>query len=291
MSRSLLLISLLAVPCLAQDGPAKTGERVDARRYRVSYESSVDMDLSRVGQGKMALTANTEVDYSFGPAGKKFSVMLDRLHVTTVVNGVENMDVTMGPDGIRVVEAGQTNEVPYADADAPTQEMLRDTHREPLASIEVDETGKELSRTPSTRPGAENMLENGGLQNTRFFHAPYPPEGATWEVEREFAMGNGNVARGTLTYTRGEKGKDGTVTVAVKGTLKGSGKQGPLDIKDATYVLDGKQVWDPTLGDWSEGKLDVAMSMTMFQGAKQVGSAEGKIVASLARRSADAKKE
>lgn len=280
MVRPLLLIALLALPCLAQD---------DARRYRVRYESSMDMDLSRAGQGQVAITADTEIDYSAGPSGRKFSVLLDRMHVTTVVDGAEKMNVTMSRDGLRMVEDGQTNEIAYDEADAPTQEMLRDTYREPLASVEVDATGKEVTRTVSVRPGAKDMLDNGGVENTRFFHAPYPAEGATWEVERELPMGNGNIARGKLTYTRGEKAADGKVTVAVKGTLTGSGQQGPLDIKEATYLVDGKQVWDPVLGDWSEAKLDVAVSMKMFQGANLVASAEGKIVASLARREAPKK--
>lgn len=284
MPRMPLALAAL-VPALLSLTPAlaQGGDERPARRYRVEYESEMTMDLRQAGGDTMEVLATTEFEYAFS-AGARFDVTVERMAVVTSMNGNENMNVSLGRDGLRVVEGGQVREVPYEEADPATRAMIEDGYRHPVATIEVDAEGRERSRALSTRPGARDSLESGSVVNARMFHAPFPADGERWEAEREFSMGSGNVARGALTYTRGAAGPDGRVPVTVSGTLKGAGRQGPLEIRDAVYRVEGTQTFDPALGDWAAGELKIELSMDMLRGGRKLCSATGTILATLERR-------
>jgi len=239
------------------------------------------MDLG--ANGSVEIGALTGFDYTFKGTPQKFAVQLDRMAVKQTTDGVLAMDMEMSLAGFKNVTPQETLDVPYEEGNPQLQGLLDAAFRNPIANLELDADLRETKREVVAGPDAAGLLENGAMENSRMFHAPFPAEGDSWESERAFSMGNGNVAKGKLTYTRGET-VDGRTTVSVKGTLDGKGMQGPLEIKSAVYEISGTQQFDPAVGDYVAGTLDVKISMELAQGGQVLGTGKGTIKATLSQR-------
>lgn len=277
MRRTVLtcLVSLaLVCPALAQESEA-------SRAFGIVLDSTITMDLGANGSAKIG--ALTGFDYTFKGTPQKFAVQLDRMAVKQTTDGVLAMDMEMSLAGFKNVTPQETLDVPYEEGNPQLQGLLDAAFRNPIANLELDADFRETKREVVAGPDAQGLLENGAMENSRLFHAPFPAEGDSWEAERAFSMGNGNLATGKLTYTRGET-VDGRTTVSVKGTLNGRGMHGPLEIKSAVYEISGTQQFDPAVGDYVAGTLDVKISMELAQGGQVLGNGKGTIKATLSQR-------
>ena len=73
-------------------------------------------------------------------------------------------------------------------------------------------------------------------------------------------------------------------TVTVTGKLANAKHKlpaGPLTIADANYTVTGEQTFDPTVGEWTAGKLTIEMSFDIVNEAKKIGSAKGMMTQTL----------
>jgi hypothetical protein len=76
-----------------------------------------------------------------------------------------------------------------------------------------------------------------------------------------FPLGKGQQAKGTLRYAKRKPAGAGPVVVDVTGDLAVEGKMGAAEVKKGTYKVKGTQTYDPALGEWVAGNLDVAITM------------------------------
>ena len=56
--------------------------------------------------------------------------------------------------------------------------------------------------------------------------------------------------------------------------------EGPLTIKNAKYVVNGEQHFDPARREWVSGKLTIDVAYEMTDGDRAVASTKGAMVAS-----------
>jgi hypothetical protein len=167
-------------------------------------------------------------------------------------------------------------ETPYDQAGPGLQEHLR-TYGTPLVTRSLDAHGHETGRTILVE--SRTAPVQVGLADTILsVHAPFPDDLDRWEAPGRIAMGLGRSAEGTLRFEKVEKpGPDGTVRVAVSGTLKVEGVLGPGKVKNGVYTVKGEQTFDlPTKG-WRSARwtVDVALDVTTLDdqpGGHAVGS-------------------
>ena len=90
-------------------------------------------------------------------------------------------------------------------------------------------------------------------------------------------MGNG-FARGTLRYAKMDTSVLGTTVVKVSGTLLSDGVVPPSKspaVKNARYLVTGKQTYDSAAHEWTSGDLSMELSFDLEMDGKVVGSAKG----------------
>jgi hypothetical protein len=255
-----------------------------AHSFQLKLDSKIDMDV--FGK-KQAIIADTDIRYTWRRKGKERTVNLDLTGVKVVADGKVSMDVTMSRERVVNRQGDKTNEVKSDDAPEELKKMLRDSFGVPLCKIEVDKDGKRVKRTDLAGAGAKLVTEQGLIANTLLFHAPHPAARDQWEADAEISMGNGGYAKGKLTYKKA-KDEKGRPIVKVTGTLRNDSYQlpgQPVKMKEARYVVNGVQTYDPALGEWVAGKLPFQVSFKMVDATSDtvIASAKGTMVATLRR--------
>jgi len=186
--------------------------------------------------------------------------MLNTISVKASVNGQPTMDITMSKDGIKAMSpSGKPHELKIDKAPDALKLQLEHSFLHPLCKITWDQSGKE-NREIIAKEGATSLITNGILSNLRLFHPAFIAQEA-WEYPAEISMGNG-LAKGTLTYTKTFSDASKT-KVKVSGKLLGNASQGPMQIKDAEYVVNGTQEYNHQLQEWVQGELTVTINGTL----------------------------
>lgn len=273
-----MLRAAAALICASALAVAQEPAAPEPVKLRVELNSVLDM---KQGESVMLQTKTLfRLDYSLSVGETKFEVRLDRLTQELTRNGQLERDIDFHADGAKQGSM-QTS---FADAPKGLQRMLEHTFRHPLCIQQVDADRRDVRSYMLAKPGASDFVNKGMLNLVLFFHAPFPQEGESWTARRVFTMGGGDSAEGELTYTRGEAGADGRVTVKVKGRLKGHVPlEGPVSAVQ-TYDLEGTQVFDPKLLHYTEGELQASFTMDVEANGQPLGQGTGTATVKLARR-------
>jgi hypothetical protein len=262
-----VFILVSAVAIAAQ--PAGT-----AQNFKLAIDSNMEMALSGNTQ---KVDADTEIRYAWHRKGKQSDLIVQSLLVKASADGAEVMNSFMSRAKVANTQQGQTTELPFAQAPAELQTMLRDSFDVPVCTRETDETGRELKRTIVAGPGAKTLLDNGLVANAVLFHGPYMVDKNEWQADSEVSMGNGGYAKGKLNYKKVPGGKGGQV-VQVSGTLTNetyTQPGTPLTVKDTKYVVNGRELYDPAQHEWVLGKLNMNITFRMTASDMDIGTAKG----------------
>jgi hypothetical protein len=128
------------------------------------------------------------------------------------------------------------------------------------------------------------LVDNGLIAGARLFHVKFPATERQWNAPNEVSMGNGGFARGTLTYAKTGTSASGQTVVKVSGTLVNNLFQPPGKspaVKNARYVVTGKQTYDSAAGEWTSGDLSIDLSFDLEMDGKLASSAKGVMRVSL----------
>lgn len=278
-----ILLRIVAVTVLAPivlGTFAIAAEPSQSHSFKFTIESHVDMVIE--GE-KQKIDADTELHYTWNHQGGERNLSFDSMLVKVNKDDIQTMNIFMSREKFENMERGQTDVVPFEEAPDELKKILQDSFGVPVYKMQVDGNGKELKREVVAGPGAKDIIEQGVIANARLFHAPFMRAQDKWSAATEITMGNGGFANGELTYKKAAGGKGGQA-VKVSGTLTNEGFKvagTPVSIKEAKYVIDGMQTYDPAQREWISGNLDVDVFFVMTAGNKPLATAKGTMVFSV----------
>lgn len=240
--------------CLGVAAPS-LGEEKAGLPLRVSIRADMNVTLRT---SKQTVAAKSDFDYRLTRTPEGVETSIDHFTLTTKANGRETSHTEMGRDTLLIREGGETKSMTRATAPREALAIL-DGFGAPLAVIKLDPEGGEVGRRFMAGKGP--MADPAMVDNTRIFHPNFPRDRAAWDAPAVFPLGKGQKAKGTLHYVkRKPPGDGGPVFVDVSGVLAVQGMLGKATIKSGTYKVSGTQTYDPALGEWVAGDLDVTMS-------------------------------
>jgi len=247
--------------------------------YQVHINGKVDLNMP---SAKMKIGADTHIKYTLIREGQKETVVVNSLGLKTSRNGKPLVDSYLDSKLFRNVRGGVTTETKVEDAEDQLKKMLTDSFDVPLVVLTLDELGKELERKVVARPGAQTIIQNGGVANARLFHPKWGGKDDRWTSKRRMSMGNGAFASGTLTYEKGKEVKPGVVEVKVTGLLTNPMvNQGVLTLKDVRYVTTGTQTFDTKINRWTHGTMNFDVTYKMESNGQSAGDVKGKMIINL----------
>jgi hypothetical protein len=256
-------------------GPLTAADELDrSHSFKFAIVSHLDMDV----QGKLQkIDTDSTLTYTWTQKDRERTVRFDSALVKISVDGKQTMNVLMNRHKLTNTSGGKTEEVPFDKAPEKLKTMLKDSFGEPMCRLQVGENGEEIKRQVVAGPGAKDFLEQGMLANALYFHPPFMKVRDEWSAANEISMGNGAFAKGNLTYKKVPSGKQGQA-VTVTGTLGNDGFNvpgSPIAIKNAKYIVNGEQTYDPAQREWVAGKLKMNVSFDMTSSDKPFASTKG----------------
>jgi hypothetical protein len=228
------------------------------------YRVAIDADMKVTSaKGSVRIRAQSDFDYRLVPKGKAVETAVDRFSLTKAVNGRETDFTEMNRGGIVSREDGKIETLTRDKLDSRAVALL-DQFESPLAVLTLDAEGAEVSRELKIKSGL--FIENNVFDNTRIFHPRFARAEKAWDAPAVFPLGERQLARGTLHYAKqSEPRKGGLVGVDVSGDLEVTGKMGRAEMKKGTYKVKGEQTFDPSLGQWVAGRLEVEIDFEAVQ--------------------------
>lgn len=266
----------LTVAFLACAATGAEADKAVTHHFKIVMTSKMDMEIP--GQ-KQKLDAETQLRYSWTRSGSERVLQVESMLVKANSDGKPMMDTFMSRDKFTAVDAGKKTELSFEQAPEPLKQMLQATFDVPLFKLQRSDDG-EVKRIVLVGPAAKSLVDNGLIVNCLLFHPPFVRNSDKWNAEAQATMGNGGFAKGNLEYVKTAPAAEANV-VKVSGTLlnkefKAAGT--PLTIKDATYVVEGDEKFDPAQKEWTSGKLMMDVSFKLAVEEKPTGSAKGQIV-------------
>ena len=256
--------------------PTRHGGNPVAYKYQVKLHSRCTAQTPNGPANRV--NADTSFTYVWRWRGSVAELLLDSLEVRTTVSGQPMMESTMSGSHFYLKQGDQTMDETFETANPELRQVLHDCFRTPMCRVAVDPQGRELKRTITAGPAAQAVVNTGIISNARLFHAPFPPGRASWQASCEMAMGNGEYARGDLNYETTERtvtaGDEPSNLVEVKvcGTLSGDASGQTGYIQDATYQLEGVQLYNTRLCEWVAGSLSVQVSFDTFATQQKISN-------------------
>ena len=261
-----LLTALCQVPVLAQQSVSQ---------FVVSIKSDFDMEFEGRTQ---KLLAKAALSYTLKREKNTITLQFDNTDLVVSLNNEVMMSAVMNKELFNNrVEKTITK---VEDASAALKKMLKDSYGTPIYQFEVDENQEETKGKSVARTGANEMIRNGQIENARLFHQPFYASKKTWKAPGKVSIGNGNYAKGELTFEK-QKAKGDLIPVKVSGKLKATGKQNGLDIKDGNYEITGVQNFNTKTNEFESGQHDCKVSFKLYQGAQKVAESTGTMTITL----------
>ena len=281
----MLRFTLPAVAALLATALFGSHSAADDAERTTSYKLTSIAKLTMVAGGQeQKLDGDTALEYTWARSGDKRRLELDSLMVKMDTNGKPTMNTAMSRDKMTNTVDGKTQEFAYKDANDQLKSILKGGFKNTLCTVTVDEAGREVKREVTDDADAKLVIDQGMIANGLLFHPPFVPGKPSWKAPAEVSMGNGGFAKGDLTYQPVEGGDGNTVTVS--GTLTNASyaiPNNPLTIKNAKYVVAGKQTYDPKKAEWASGDLAITVTFIMNQGDNLAATAKGTMAMTLAR--------
>jgi hypothetical protein len=271
---TLALLAWCAGTAAAADAP-----EVQQFRFHLVGDSKL-----KVRSMTAQLTADTKVTYTLHRKGAEVAATLDDLDLTTTKDGREVIHMVMNKARMLLKQKGElVKDISRDNASAEERQRMDGMFGKPTITYTTDKDGRELKRSLSTAPGAEEARDYGAANSLRLFHPPFYAGKDNWRAPCEVSMGNKALVRGELTYEK-LRPADPTklVKVKVSGTLSNKeAKQGPVTAKDVVYKVKGEQTYDVERKQWVSGKLVMDVSFSLEAGGRQLGTATGEMTATL----------
>ena len=146
------------------------------------------------------------------------TLFIDRLRQKYTGDGEFMYDTTMDREQIARVVNGKTETKAVADLPGDAKARILNTFGVPLCTTEYDLSGQETKRTVVTDTAAKMAVVMSEMNNTMFFHPPFVVGKDEWQYATEFDTIDPGIARGTMTYKKGET-KDTLVYVHSSGVF------------------------------------------------------------------------
>lgn len=271
LRRAFLGLTLL-LPALALGADPPKG----SHGYELSQTFQAEIDR---GGAKRKIGGGMAIDYSLRRKGDELALLIDRLALTTIDEGVEKT-ITLSADKVSTQVAGKEPvEKKRDDLDAAEARMLA-CFGTPLAHLVLNENGREKKRTLSSDPAAAFLIKNNVLANARLFHPWFPPNETRWDAPCEMPLADGKRTKGELHYEKLKPArpdaKPTLVRVKVSGTLSydEKGEKGGRAV-EARYEVSGEQTYDTRIHDWASGTLTMKMSVRATEPGKPVETLTG----------------
>lgn len=160
------------------------------------------------------------------------------------------------------------------------RKMYLERFAEPFFTILIDENGKEMSRTPSSKPSAKIDVESNMVENCQLFHPCFPANDNEWEEKKAISGGGGPPCKGILKYKKNEApepNKD-QVKVIVHGEMQTPDVQFSKELfMKLTYKIEGEQIYGKNLKSYVSGEMKVNVSTQVCEQSTIKGSANGNI--------------
>lgn len=278
---NLIRALLLPVVVLALGTGDVRAERGNFHRFKLTLQFRLTTETK--GEKKQVF-AESEFRYNWIRDGRVRRLTVDSLLIKSSTDGKVTVNQFMDRGKLIDFQLGQTNLVGTTNLPARTKQKLQDTFGPILCTLQVDEQGREIKRTVIAGPGAKDSLDNGLIANTLLFHPPFLNGDSPWSAPQEISMGQGRYAQGKLTYQKQAGGL--TTTCKVSGILRNDDDDrwgGLVTIRNARYVVNGEQMFNPQLKEWVYGRLEMDVSYQVLVGGEPSGSAQGVITASFER--------
>lgn len=250
-----------------------------ARDYMLSIESELQIKLRDQPQ---LLEAVTTLQYAVQTTGLVEQVALHTLGVTIRDANRILTQSSLSRAGAKLQQGVQpATVIEFRNAPPALQERLAEFDT-PLARVTTDPEGRETARDVVLKPDSP-LVKAGIIDNLRLFHAPYPRDAPEWEAPASLSLGNGQHAHGTLRYEKllTEPGPGGTMRVKVSGELRAEGSVGIGELRNGSYRVSGEQVYDPAIGAWASGRLDLDVSFELYSAGQAIGTGSGPIQVTL----------
>jgi hypothetical protein len=204
-----------------------------------------------------ALGGQTTYYYTTNKDNEVVTYSLDSLQVKTTVD--QKITFQMSMDSAKVssyrLRTDDIETVPVDQLPEGMKKQVQDSFSVPL----FQRTGDEI--TILAQEGAQNLLDNGLVQNLILFHPTYKEE-TSWTVPCQISMGNGGYAKGDLTYEVSQK-ENFQIVFSVKGTLQPDLEKKPVSIKTGFYKVQGTHTYNVNTDTWVKGNLSIQVQYVM----------------------------
>ena len=261
-----ILISALA----AQLDAAPPDGKPESHSFQVAIVSELQ---NKIGDMTQKIEATADIRYAWKNVDRDRILTFNQLGSKALMDGKLLIDNTMSRDKFIKVSEGMTTEIKSTEVPERLRKMLQASFGEPLCKVQRDADGKEVKRTIMSSPDAKVMIDNGMIVNALLFHPPYYAGKAEWQSDSEISMGNGGTAKGKLHYKKAEGN-----TFQVAGVLSNDEfkmEATGLTLKNAKYIVEGSQRYDPAMREWVAGKMDIKVGYEMALGTTNLGTASG----------------
>jgi hypothetical protein len=207
--------------------------------------------------------------------------MLEEIELKMATNGKPTLEALMNRSRFHFIQDGKMKDETADTADERIRTMLSDSFGAPLIKFVFDDVGKEIRRTRVAGPGAQGIIKQEMIANTRCFHAPFYADKSKWEADVQIGGSSGIVA-GIFTYAKAPaKKNDRGVVVKVGGDLQPEVQTTPVGQIVTKRSVAGEQVYSPEMREWISGEWTIKISVEMDGGGKRVGGGSGTVVAKM----------
>lgn len=263
MNRSHLILPaiLLAASVAAEETP-------QVLRYRLSMVTNTTQEAS----GKTAKIRNeSAIEYARERSGQTVKVSCDSIWIKNSSDGVLGCEGVMNRQKQSFTYSDGKKQEHFAENDPAVRKSLEAKFGSVLATLELDEDGRESKKKLSVDPNAKELIEGGTLSNCLLFHAPFPAAKLQWTRKIEYGGSGGDSLSGELTYEKvvspgDDPSSDKQVTVKVTGALTAAtihNPSGTQKVKNVKMTIEGEQVYDREIKDWISGNYRASIAFPM----------------------------
>jgi len=259
--RCVILLALIAAAAQAEESP-------QILRFRLSMTTNTTDESS----GKPQKIHNESViEYARERKGQSVKVSCDSIAIKNTGDGVLGCEALMNRQKLSFTYSDGKKQEHTAEHDPAIKKSLEAKFGTVLATIELDEDGREAKKKLSTDPDAKELVEGGTVTNCLLFHAPFPNQKSPWTRKIEYAAPGGGSLTGELSYEKvSSPGEDAAadkqVTVNVTGTLTADlirNPSGSQKVKNVKMTIQGEQVYDRELKEWISGTYRATITFPM----------------------------
>lgn len=222
--------------------------------------SMVQRMVMNTNLGQSVVATDTGMDYRWTYNGNERTLSLVGVRMKRMRDNVLVLDYFINKD--RAQGRNGLNQVfEYTVADLPQDFKTARTYLNvPLYKIELDDTGKIEKRSALVNKQALDFLDHmewGITDIATSVQQPFMADQDEWTVETEMGIGNGLMAKGTLTMKKVPGGIGGQA-VKVTGTFSKENFTHPgVNVYFTSYTekVEGVQTYDAAAHEWIAGQF------------------------------------